>query len=292
MKILVTGINGLVGKDVGYCLGLDCKNEVWGIGRSKTCYVPNVKYVVMDITKKEILNDFLNTLKPDVIIHCAAMTKLDLCEEDNAQAIRINVEASKQLAEFGCRMIYMSSDAVFNGERGGYKEIDSSDAENFYGKTKYEGEVAVLKYNKNAIALRMSIYGFNVNGNKSVTQWAVDNIKSQNKMKGFTDVVFNPLYTKQIVQIMRILLKGDYVGILNIGSDEVLSKYELFCRIAKKMNMTSGNIIPASVESMVFKAPRTKDTTLNLKRMKDVLGMKFSLEEGLQEFYNDYLRWL
>lgn len=292
MKILITGVNGLVGKDVGYYLGFNSEYELYGFGRSPVCYAPRVKYVTLNLLDTDKLHKYLNDIKPEVIIHCAAMTKIDQCENEQTLAESINVDATKKLAEYGVRMIYMSSDGVFSGNAGKYSESSVTDAQNFYGKTKARGEKAIFSINKNAVALRMSIFGYNINNNKSVTQWAAENIKNQSPISGFTDVIINPLYTKQIVQVMKFLLKSDFTGVLNIGCRELVSKYELFCMLAKKMSLPSHNISPTSVESMFFRAPRTRNTSLNVDKLKKEFGIEFSIQDGIDEFYNDYLRWL
>lgn len=288
MKILVTGINGLLGKDVAAELLKYEDNQVFGIGRAD-CLMKGVDYTKLDITDFNMLTDYLHKNSIEAIVHCAAITKPDQCEKEPELAYKTNVEATGVLADHGCRMIYMSSDAVFSGTKGDYKEDDTPDPLNLYGELKAKGETVTLK-NKNGVVLRSSIYGYNTNSNVSIAQWGIANIRKHHPMRGFNDVIINPLYSKQIAEIMAKLLKNDYCGVLNIGCLEKVSKYDFFCTIARKMGIEPNFIESCSIDVMGFDVPRCKNTTLDVSRLKEVLGKEYSFDKGVEQFLKDYLK--
>ena len=292
MKILITGINGLLGKDIGFCLGLNSGNTLYGIGRTFECRVPNIKYTRLDISHLNNLAEYLRNLQPDVIVHCAAVSKIESCEANHEYAKLVNVDATRLLAQHNCRMIYISSDAVFDGLLGNYSEEAKVSPISFYGQTKYMGEEETLKNNVNSVILRTSMYGYNINTNVSLAQWAANNIKGNTEFKGFNDVITNPMYTKQIAEVISHLLTHDFTGILNLGCNEQVSRYDFFCMLARKMCGNKDIICSVSVDSMNFKVPRTKNTVLSVSKLKNTLDLNFSIEDGLDNFFLDYLKWI
>lgn len=292
MKVLITGINGMLGKDIGLYLGFNKENDIYGIGRAKICYVPNVLYERLDLQQSDAVKAYIDKIRPDAIIHCAAMSKIDQCEDDKEGARKINVEATRILAEYGSRFIYFSTDAVFDGLNSHYSEKDVPSPVNFYGESKLLGEEATLQSNKKSLVIRTAMYGYNINGNVSLSERAAQTIVEHLPMKAFRDSITNPLYTKQIAYVIKRLLKEDVFGILHLGSDISVSKYEFFCMLAKSMKCSSKNIELSSLEDANFRVRRTMNTSLSVNRFNQVLNENLSLQTGIKAFYQDYLKWL
>ena len=285
MKILVTGINGLVGKDIA---DLFAKNnyKVIGVGRSDKCVV-DVEYKQIDLTDFEELGNFLNGLKPDAIIHCAAYTKLDDCENNPAYASKMNVDVTEFLATRCERFVYVSSDAVFSGnDNEPYNEEFQPNPINYYGRTKYEGE-AKARLNGNAIIVRSSLYGYRPDNESAIAEWGLRSLLRDEAITGFSDVKFNPLYSKQFAEAVKFLFEGNFGGIYHLGCSENLSKYDFFRKIASVAGKDQGLVNEGRVSDKVFKAQRTKDTCLNIDKFTSVYGKKFSLEAGLNSFVED-----
>lgn len=285
MRVVITGINGLLGKDIGRVFSSDEKYEVYGLGRAE-CLNKGICYRRLDLTDQEEVKSVLAEIRPELIIHCAAYTKLDDCEKNHGYAKLMNVDVTGLLAEQTSRFVYISSDAVFSGDKGNYKEEDASDAINYYGHTKYLGEKAALK-NQNSLVIRSSIYGFNTNENQSIAEWGARNLSVGKSVNGFTDVIFNPLYSWQLAQILLELVKNDCKGVLHLGSDEVLSKFDFFRLLARELNVDEGLVNPVSVDSIEFLAKRTKNTSLNVEKMSELTGRKASLATGIKQLVAD-----
>lgn len=291
MNILITGITGMLGKDIGRIFLYNGRHNLYGIGRHD-CFIPGVKYTKVDLEDEKALRQYLSKHKVDVIIHCAAITDMDFCEMNPQVAFKVNVEASGILAEYCNRMIYISSGAVFDGSKGDYTEDSEESPISVYGKTKLLGEKAVFASNSNSIALRLSLYGFGIASKLSLAQWAAYNIKSRIQISGFCDMIFNPLYTTQVAEVIDLLLEKKYVGVLNIGTSEIISKYDLFCMIADKMNLPARLIEKNYSTNISLVAARIKKASLNVHRLNTILNRPFSVEEGMTQFYYDYLKWL
>lgn len=285
MRVLVTGINGLLGKDIGNIFSQNKTYEVYGLGRAK-CLNEKINYRRVDLTDFNELGNILDEIRPDIIIHCAAYTKLDDCEKNQDYARLMNIEVTEYLAGRADRFVYISSDAVFSGHKGNYKEDEVSDAVNYYGYTKYAGERAAEK-NEKALIIRSSIYGFNTNGNQSIAEWGARNLVAHNAINGFEDVKFNPLYSVQLASILMELIEQDYKGIFHLGSRITISKYDFFRLLARELNVDEKLVIPVSVDAVTFVAKRTKDTSLNIEKISGIINKYNNLEDGIKQLVSD-----
>jgi dTDP-4-dehydrorhamnose reductase len=290
-KILVVGSGGMLGKDVVACFEKD-GYEVFGISRDVEGNNMSDHILLGDITKKTFISDALAKIKPDVIVNCAAIVNVDACENNKKLAQDVHVGATRNLAEHkGAKFIYISTDSVYDGQRGNYKEEDQTNPVNYYATTKLEGELACLNANPKAIVLRTNIYGFHLPLGKSLAEWAIDSLSRQIPIKGFTDTFFNPLYTKQLAEIIKFFSFSDYEGVYNTVSDEVVSKYDFLVRLAEKFGFSKELISKAEISgSEQLVASRPKNTYLNRDKLVKVLGETriSSFKEGLDWLYKDY----
>ena len=285
MRVLITGINGLLGKDIGKVFVKNEDYEVYGVGRA-SCLNPKINYRKVELTDENALKSILDEIKPEMIIHCAAYTKLDDCEKNQEYAQIMNVKVTKQLAEYTDKMVYISSDAVFSGSKGNYREDDVSDAINYYGFTKFQGEKAAL-HNKKAVIIRSSIYGFNTNENQSIAEWGARNLVMGHSINGFSDVIFNPLYSLQLANILLKIVENDLRGVFHLGAKMTVSKYDFFRLIAKELEVDENLVKPMSVDAIDFTAKRTKDTSLNIEKIGAILDENNDLLAGIKQLIAD-----
>ncbi|AKN33924.1 dTDP-4-dehydrorhamnose reductase [Clostridium carboxidivorans P7] len=291
-KILITGSNGMLGKDLTSLFSKNDNFEVFGINRSNDINLKDDHYFVCDITDFEELNNILKYINPEIIIHCAANVNVDGCEKDKNYAYKLNSESTKILSSYKSektKFIYISTDSIFNGETGNYKEDDKANPLNYYAFSKFEGENFALLQNKNAIIIRTNIYGFHKPYGSSLVEWALKNLKSENKISGFNDVYFNPIYTGQLGKIVMKLIQIDYKGIIHTGCENFINKYEFLIRIAQKFGLNNELIDESSVDSINFSARRPKNTTLNITKLKGLIDFTITLEDGLNQLYMDYI---
>jgi dTDP-4-dehydrorhamnose reductase len=288
-KVLITGTRGMLGKDIYQLLNTNKEYQIYALNRKKDDKVKNS--YEMDIRDYQKVSEITNGIKFDVIIHTAALVDVDFCEKNKEIAFDINVNASKHLAKLTERMVYISTDSVYNGFDGDFKESDEKKPTNYYAETKSNAEDEILVANSNSIIIRTNIYGYHMPGGKSLFEWGYNNLSRINEIKGFNDVVFNPLYTKQLAYSISMLLNTNFSGILNIGCENSLSKYEFLVKLARTFNFDEQLITSISLDEVALNVKRPKNTVLNLNKMKDLLGMSFSVDTGLEELYKDFLNY-
>ena len=292
MRILVTGSSGMLGKDIVEILSNNINCSVYGISRTVNSRFSSDHQVIGDLTNLKFLSNSLCKIKPDVIVHCAAIVNVDECETNKRAAEMLHRDVTEILARYKSgltRFIYISTDSVFDGQEGNYTEEDIPNPINYYAKTKRDGEIVVLENNSNAVVIRTNIYGFHLESGKSLVEWAIDNFKQEKSISGFTDVYFSPVYTKQLGGIIRDIIPAKYFkGILNVASKEYRSKYEFLLHIAKQFNFNTSLITKNSVKKFKFLAPRAVNTTLNTNLLKRVFDKVLTLQDGLSELSRDY----
>ena len=291
-NILITGSSGMLGKDIFRILSDIQSYNIYGFDRTFNSKISEDNQIVGDLTNFDFLREEINKIKPDIIIHCAAIVNLNICEENKKAADALHCEVTKILSSFNSKstkFIYISTDSVFDGKRGDYTETDIPNSLNYYAKSKLEGERTVMNNNANSIVIRTNIYGFNYPLGNSLAEWAIKNLKLGRSINGFTDTIFNAIYTKQLARIIRdLIIKYNCKGILNIAGNEYISKYEFLLRLAKVFNYPINLIVKSSSDDINFIVPRPKNTSLNISKLKNVINEIPGLNEGLNEFYKDY----
>lgn len=282
----------MLGKDILQIFYQTGKFELFGLNRKYDDSLDYAHSVICDITDEKELNKCLKEINPNIIINCAAKVNVDECEKDKQLTYKLHVKATKQLASYksnDTRFVYISTDSVFNGLRGNYKELSKTNPLNYYAFTKLQGEKEALKCNKNTIVIRTNIYGFHKEEGSSLVEWALKCFKNSDDVNGFKDVNFNPVYTKQLARVVLELINIKYVGLLNVGCNEYISKYDFLIKLSKEFQIDTKLINKISVEDILFGAKRLKNTTLNLDKFKSILNYDLGLEEGLKEMHIDLL---
>ena len=296
MRVLVTGASGMLGKDL---VGLFYETggyDIYTAQIDKT-EIPDRKglhSVTFDLTDSKVFSGYLHEIRPELIIHCAAIVNVDSCEKDKDKALKLHSETIKQIAidSPSSKLVYISTDSVFDGKIGDYSESDKPNPLNYYAKTKWEGEKNTLKLVKNSMVVRTNIYGFHLQPNRiSLAEWALDNLQNKRSIGGFIDVWFNPVYTMQLAEAILKLINIKFSGIINVAAGTVVSKYSFLTELARIFEYDPGLIEMKSVDSMNFTARRPCNTTLNLQLLVKTIGIIPSLFEGLTQFHDDYQRF-
>ncbi|MEY8764934.1 MULTISPECIES: SDR family oxidoreductase [Clostridium] len=290
-KILITGSNGMLGKDIELSFLLDNKFDVFGINRKQDIDLDQARSIICNLTDFKELSRVLTCVRPDIIIHCAANVNVDKCEADKNYCYKLNSEAVRVLSSYNSpktKFIYISTDSVFDGEKGNYVETDKTNPLNYYAFTKREGEKFALQENKNSIVARTNIYGFHTNRGNSLAEWAINNLSKKNRISGFDDVFFNPVYTKQFAEILVKLLDVDYKGLIHIGSNKYISKYEFLKYLCRRFDFDDTLLKKGFVNDVDFNAERPKNTTLDVSKLEKITGYSVNIEDGLESFYHDY----
>ena len=264
MNVLILGASGMLGNAVVRVLSENSHLSVFGTVRaesSKFFFNESIaKRLLSGIDVEQqvsLMQAFIHT-RPDVVINCVGLIKKVSDVSDPLQAIPINSLLPHRLANLceltGARLIHISTDCVFNGDKGGYTESDSSDAKNLYGISKYLGEVS----NPNTITLRTSIIGHELQGAHSLVDWF---LSQESNCNGYTRAIFSGLPTVVLAQLIRDVVIPEEMlsGVYHVAAKPI-NKYELLKLIAevygKSIQITPDDslVIDRSLNAAKFRA--------------------------------------
>jgi dTDP-4-dehydrorhamnose reductase len=253
MKVLVTGANGQLGYDVVERLK---KLNIEHIGVDRQDF---------DLTNEEQTKSFILNYKPDVVIHCAAYTAVDKAEDEKDICYAVNVLGTRYIAQacakIQAKMVYISTDYVFDGE--GEKPFEITDEPrpiNYYGKTKYEGELEVKKYLDNAFIIRVS-WVFGINGNNFV-KTMLKLGKEREQLNVVSDQIGSPTYTYDLAKLISDMIFTEKYGTYHATNEGVCSWYEFACEIFKLVGIDV-LVNPIKTEDYPTRAMRPKNSKLS-----------------------------
>lgn len=299
MRVLVTGASGLLGLNLAFelsgALGGSARHQVTGVTNTHTLcpaagQVLPFAVVQAELLAPDALERLLDHARPDWVIHCAALANLEACEADPVLAHQLNTELPGRLAKLarqrGARLLHVSTDAVFDGQRGGYTEQDIPAPLGVYAQTKLDGETAVLEADPAAIVARVNLFGWSLFGKRSLGEFFVNNLRLGKQVMGFTDVIFCPLLVNDLAGIFTAMLERGLSGVYHTVASECLSKYEFGRRVAAQFGLDDSLIQPTSVVHSGLKAARAPDLSLKTDKLAGALGHQLPvLAPALERFY-------
>ncbi len=290
-RILLTGSTGLLGLSFirHKATGFDIYAGYYNFPKEALPKLEVKKYLLFNIrTKKEVF-DIFNDIKPDIVIHAASIGNVDYCEKNKEEARGVNVEGSRNVIE-ACRqhnskIIFTSSNAVFDGSNPPYSEEAKPNPVDYYGQTKLQTESDIrasgLKY---AIARLMTMYGWNhpLERQNPVT-WVLEKFNKGQKINIVDDIYNNHLFADNANEAIWAIISGNKEGIYHIAGSEVISRYELVCKVADVFGFDKNLVIPVNSSFFPSIAPRPKNTSYNITRMEKGLGVKgIGIWDGLE----------
>lgn len=280
MKVFVTGVAGQLGHDVmnelasrGYVgVGTDLAESYSGIQDST--YVTTVEYVSLDITDKSAVMNTIKSIKPDVVVHCAAWTAVDLAEDEDKQAKvkAINVDGTQNIAdackEIDAKMVYISTDYVFDGQGTKPWNPDCKDYKplNVYGETKLGGELAVSNTLSKYFIVRIA-WVFGKNGNNFIKTMLYVG-KKFDTLKVVNDQIGTPTYTYDLARLLVDMIETDKYGYYHATNEGgYISWYDFACEIFKQAGYTN-NVIPVTTKEYgLSKAARPFNSRLDKSKL-------------------------
>ena len=290
-RILITGTSGLLGLN----LALDARlaHNVTGVDRNTLNSAPFL-VIKADLLTPGAIPNILNQSNPEAVIHCAAMADVEACESSPDLAHKINTELPGRLADECARrrirLIHISTDAVFNGQKTGYyTESDRPKPEGVYATTKYESEKAVLQVNPAAIVARVNFYGWSLSGKRSLAEFFVNNLSNERTVNGFTDVTFCPMLVNDLGETLIKMLERGLHGLYHVVGPQAMSKYQFGVEIARKFGLREGLIAPQSVDKSSLTVHRSHNLSLSTHKLSTDLHQPLpDFSTGLDKFYTQY----
>lgn len=247
--------------------------------------------VLLDIREKKEVISVISEIKPSVVIHTAAIVNVDYCQEHPQEAWETNAAGAENVAlaaqEAGARLIYISTDSVFDGSKGMYTETDAPHPVNTYGRTKLEGEDKVRQHLPDALIVRTAFYGWSLNpkNRPSLAEWVVNGLRRGEILNMFTDVFFSPIFTSNLSAVITELCDRDISGLYHVGGRERCSKFAFGQAIATAFGLDKSLIRPCSIADTNLKAPRPKDISLDVTKVTGVIkNHLLDVKEGITGF--------
>lgn len=287
-RIMVIGGSGLLGSKV--LKESTMEFDTIGTYNSHPFSMKDVTTKDLDIRDEKEVEFFIQNHNPDYIVLTAAFTNVDKCELNKKDVFDINVKGTSNVVKvaekLGTKLLYISTDYVFDGTKGFYKENDEPNPINYYGKTKLEGEIEVRNNCKNYVICRVSsLYGWNIITNKqNFATWVIQKLKSKDELTLFADQHTTPTFVDNIAEVIIEICKTDRKGIYHLASSECISRFEFGMKVAEIFQFDKNLIRPITTENLNLPAKRPKKCCLDISKAKKELKTKLlTVEEALTE---------
>jgi len=289
-KMLITGVSGLLGNNLAYYFKNN--HEILGLYCSHPVTIAGIRTEKLDFLNCRSIRKVIEEFDPSILIHCASIANVDQCESSPETTDKVNRMSTKDIVETivekDIKLIYVSTDAVYDGAEGNFSESDKISPLNRYGRSKYEGELEVLKKN-NPLILRTNFFGWNIQEKKSLGEWILGELEAGQEIKGFKDAVFSSIYTFELARIIDIAVQNDLTGIFNCGSADSCSKYEFALKIADQFGFDKDLVKPISIDDFQFRAKRGKNLSFNVSKLQEAISYNLpTIDQSVYEFHKDY----
>lgn len=283
---LVTGAKGFLGTNTS--VGLQGRVKTVGMARTQFTSTDYSRAEILDLRDSETLVEVIRSVRPDVIVHGAAIAGHETAAKDPGQAYAVNVTASRILAEeaeaLGSTMVFISTDALFSGQRGDYREDDALEPFSVYGETKALGEEAVRAATANHLIVRTNFFGWSETGKKSILEFFVNSLRQGTPVRGYPDFVVTSIYVQSLIQAIWDLTELGATGTMHVVSDDARSKYEFGCMVAQAFGLPSDLIAPLSSEGEGHVTSRSRNLSLNTDKVAQLLGHRLPTQaEGIAQ---------
>ena len=272
MRILITGAFGQLGHALQSILSKKSNYELICTGRKVK---KGQEGIPLDIRNQVALKELINTTAPDILINLAAMTNVDACELNPKLAGEINVAGLEHICDsFKGKIIHLSTDYVFDGTSGPYKEDDPLNPISVYGKTKLASEHILLEKDiKNLVIRGNVLYDYSPHTSASFLNWVVSSLKGNQEIKVVEDQFNNPTWTRSMSDIIELSIENDLEGIIHWGDSVHISRFEFAKLIAKKFSLNESLIKPVLTSELNQPARRPLQSGLFTEKLVNMLDI-------------------
>jgi dTDP-4-dehydrorhamnose reductase len=290
MKVIVTGSNGLLGQKLISLLQNEDGVEVYGLARgANRFHGGNFNYHETDLTSKEDVLARFQAIKPDAVIHTAAMTQVDACEQNPYDCMLQNVEVVKNIVlaceQHGTFLTHLSTDFIFDGKNGPYKEEDDANPLSVYGQSKWEAEQWIINNCTSpwAIARTILVYGVVADMSRSnIVLWVKKSLEEGKSIKLINDQWRMPTLAEDLAMGCWLMTKKRAQGVFHISGPDLLNPYQMSLQVAEAFGLDASLI--TETDGSVFSQPakRPPKTGFILDKARKELGYQpHSFQAGL-----------
>jgi len=284
MKILIIGASGLVGSHLLQA----CQSRGWDVlGTYHTFAQPGL--IPLKLTDSDEVRSLIQKSQPDVVFLPAFRSHVDYCEQNPEETYQINVVGSLTVARavgnVGAKLVFYSSDYVFNGNAGPYRETDEPDPICVYGRQKLEVEQKIAELLDNYLILRITVvYGYEAQAKNFVVR-LITNLKNGQTMKVPQDQVGSPTLVDDIAEASCRLVEAGATGIFHVAGPDLMNRYQFAMEVAKVFGLSTENIVPVMTSDLGQVAPRPLNAGMKCDRLIKTLNWNLcGFAEGLEYF--------
>jgi dTDP-4-dehydrorhamnose reductase len=243
--------------------------------------------LVIDITEKERTLESIAGAAPNVVVHTAAETNVECCETERDLARKVNVGGTANVAsacsKIGAKLILVSTDYVFDGNKGNYVETDEPNPISFYGLTKLEAE-RIASTSPKCLTIRTSVlYGWHP-AKLNFATWVLKGLREGRAFKVVNDHINSPTFADNLAVAIRKAIEHDTQGILHVAGSERISRFGFARKVAKQFDLDGSLLSPVMMKDLKWIARRPRDSSLNVGKAEKELGIELlGVDRGLEE---------
>jgi len=292
-NILISGGTGLLGTN--WAISQEASSKIVLACHKREIVISNVISEVVDLNSVNEIKSIMKREAIDLVINTAGYTNVESCEKYPSEAKNVNTTIPENLAiasqELKIKLIHISTDHLFDGTSPFCSENKEPRPINIYAKTKYKGEKAILCNSEDALIIRTNFFGWGPLYRRSFSDFIIDNLRKKNTISLFTDVLFTPVSISNLIRTTHELILKNVSGIINIASDERISKYDFGLKLAKAFDLDCNLIRASAIEDRKDLIARPKDLSLSNTKARKILNRELGsidlqIEDLLSEASN------
>lgn len=291
--ILITGGRGLLGKALLETAAPEHKIVATSSRDLRDDVSSKHRLIQLDVANEENVISVFKEWRPTLVVHTASLGNVDYCEKNREEAYGVNVEGTKNIIqgsqEVGSKIIFISSNAVFNGLKAPYSEVSDVSPVNYYGETKVMGEELVIKSNLPFVIVRLVLmYGWNnPEQRQNPVTWLLDKLRKNEKINLIDDTYVNPLFNVQAAEGIWSIVKIDKNGCYHLAGKERVNRFNFGVKTAKVFGFDPNLIEAVGSDYFPGLAKRMPDTTFDISKAEKEIGfIPLTIEQGLLRMKN------
>jgi dTDP-4-dehydrorhamnose reductase len=269
--ILITGAYGQLGMSLQKIF-----NSKYEIISTTGNNISGVSSIYLDVTNPVLFKEVVEMTNPDLVVNLAAMTSVDLCEKNPELAYAINIGGVDNLVNaFRGPIIHISTDYVFDGESGPYKEGDTTNPLNVYGMSKLESEKLLLDQSEDSLVIRSNVlYDYSSKSEASFLNWVVDSLTKEKEISVVEDQWNNPTWTGSLAVVIDRAIDTQVTGLVHWGDGDLVSRFDFANKIADVFNLKKSLIKPILTSELNQTAKRPLKSGLTSDYAQDILNLE------------------